>query len=84
MSQDNFRNSMLKKVFAVAGVEAKDDALRHSSISYYLAKNSGTQVRQVAEWAGNSEAIIQTYYLQYVSPEEGEKWFAAVGHLIRK
>jgi integrase len=83
-SQHHFRNNRLNKVHATAGVKQKKDGLRKSAISYYLAMYSGTTIRQVAEWAGNSEAIILTYYLRYLRPEEGGKWFHEVDQLIKK
>jgi integrase len=82
MSVENFRDR-LNKVHVMAGVEAKPDALRHSAISYYLAMNAGTTVRQVAQWADNSEATILKHYLQVLRKEQSEQWFAAVDQLIR-
>jgi integrase len=82
-SQGHFRTNLLNRVHATAGVAPKNDGLRKSAISYYLAMNSGTTVRQVAEWAGNSEAIILTYYLRYLRPEQGGKWFNEVNLLIK-
>ena len=82
-SQDHFRSTKLNKVHAAAGVKPLPDGMRHSAISYYLAMNEGTTIRQVAEWAGNSEAVILTYYLQYLRPEQGKKWFHAVDQLIK-
>jgi hypothetical protein len=70
-------------VHATAGVEPIHDGMRHSAISYYLAMYSGTTLRQVAEWAGNSEAIVLTYYLRYLRPEQGAKWFHEVDRLIK-
>lgn len=83
-SQDHFRNNRLNKVHATAGVKKKKDGLRKSAISYYLAMHEGTTLRQVAQWAGNSEAIILTYYLRYLRPEVGARWFHEVDQLIRK
>jgi hypothetical protein len=79
----SFREKV-KKVHELAGVPAIPDGWRHSAISYYLAMHEGTQVRQVAEWAGNCEATIRTYYLQVLRKEEGEAWFHEVKQLIKK
>jgi hypothetical protein len=68
----------------MAGVESIYDGLRHSAISYYLAMYSGTTIRQVAEWAGNTEATILRYYLRYLRPVEGEAWFHEVDQLIKE
>jgi site-specific recombinase XerD len=73
----------INKVHAMAGVDTIPDGLRHSAISYYLAMYSGTTIRQVGQWAGNSEATILTYYLRYLRPEAGEAWFHEVDQLIR-
>ena len=79
-SNGHFRKR-LSQVYALTGVKPIVDGLRHSSISYFLAMHSGTQVRQVGEWAGNSEATIQKYYLRYLRPEEGQAGFM---RLIKK
>jgi hypothetical protein len=83
ISDTCFREKV-KKVHELAGVPAIPDGWRHSAISYYLAMHEGTQIRQVAEWAGNCEATIRTYYLQVLRKEEGEKWFHEVDQLIKK
>jgi integrase len=82
-SQDHFRSTRLNRVHATAGIKPLPDGMRHSAISYYLAMNEGTTIRQVAEWAGNTEAIILGYYLQYLRPEQGKKWFHVIDQLIK-
>jgi integrase len=82
-SQDHFRTTRLNKVHATAGIKPLHDGMRHSAISYYLAMNEGTTIRQVAEWAGNTEGIIFSYYLQYLRPEQGRKWFHVIDQLIK-
>jgi integrase len=81
-SDTAFREKV-NKVHEIAGVPAIPDGWRHSAISYYLAMHEGTQIRQVAEWAGNCEATIRTYYLQVLRKEEGEKWFHEVNQLLK-
>jgi integrase len=83
ISDTSFREKV-KKVHELAGVPAIPDGWRHSAISYYLAMYEGTQIRQVAEWAGNCEATIRTYYLQVLRKEEGEAWFHEVNQLIKQ
>jgi integrase len=83
MGDSSFREKV-KAVHELAGVPAIPDGWRHSAISYYLAMHEGTQIRQVAEWAGNCEVTIRTYYLQVLRQEEGEKWFHEVNQLIKK
>lgn len=55
-------------------LEAWDpDVMRHSYISHRLAQGHGRG--QVAEWAGNSEAVIRKRYRRPLMREEGEAWF---------
>lgn len=55
--------------------EWEQDVMRHSYISYQIAK--GESKHQVAEWAGNSEAIIRRRYRRPLRKEDGEAWFKA-------
>ena len=52
----------------------KQNALRHSFISYRLA--AVQDVNQVALESGNSPVMIHKHYKQLVSGAEGGKWFA--------
>lgn len=56
--------------------ELKPDVMRHSYISYMIAL--GHSKHEVAEWAGNSEAIIRKRYRRPLRKEDGEAW-ASVG-----
>lgn len=49
------------------------DIMRHSYISYQIAVGHGKG--QVAEWAGNSEAVIRKRYRRPLMKEDGEAWF---------
>jgi integrase len=49
------------------------DVMRHSYISYRLAQGHGRG--QVAEWAGNSEAVIRQRYRRPLRAEDGAAWF---------
>lgn len=51
----------------------KDNALRHSFISYRLADIQNTA--QVALEAGNSAKTIFKHYRQLVKPAQGKEWF---------
>jgi integrase len=57
-----------------AGVTWKDNALRHSFISYRVADIQNTA--QVALEAGNTEDVIFNSYRELVKPEDGKAWFA--------
>jgi integrase len=59
-------------------VEWKQNALRHSFISYRLAVLQ--DVNQVALESGNSPVMIHQHYKQLVSRDEGGKWFAIRPH----
>lgn len=48
------------------------DVMRHSCISYLIAL--GHSKAEIAEWSGNSEAIIKKEYRHPVMREEGEDW----------
>lgn len=63
-----------KQIAAVAPVEWKHNALRHSFISYRLAEIQDTA--QVALEAGNSPAMIFAHYRELVTPEDAAAWFA--------
>jgi integrase len=55
-------------------VRWKQNALRHSFISYRLA--AVQNVNQVALESGNSAAMIHKHYKQLVTPGEAGKWFS--------
>ena len=55
-------------------IEWKPNALRHSFISYLVAKSN--DLGAVSLEAGNSVAIINRHYRKLVTASEGMKWFA--------
>ena len=59
---------------AASGITWKDNALRHSFISYRLAETQ--DAAQVALEAGNSPAMIFKHYRELVKPESAKTWFA--------
>ncbi len=56
-----------------AGIARKDNALRHSFISYRLAEVQNEQ--QVAAEAGTSPTMIHGHYREVVTPVEAKEWF---------
>jgi hypothetical protein len=52
----------------------KDNALRHSFISYRLAEIQNAA--QVALEAGNSPSMVFKHYRELVKPETAKAWFA--------
>ena len=57
-----------------AGVAWKDNALRHSFVSYRLAEIQNAA--QVALEAGNSPAVVFRHYRELVQPSDAQAWFA--------
>lgn len=57
-----------------AGVAWKDNALRHSFISYRLAAIQSAA--QVALEAGNSPGVVFKHYRELVQPSDAQRWFA--------
>jgi len=55
-------------------VKWPNNSLRHSAISYLLAKNG--DIFATATSAGNAPKIIQKHYLKLVKPSETEAYFA--------
>lgn len=70
----NNLNTQYRKVAKLAGVKLKNNALRHSFISYRTALTKN--VPQVALEAGNSVHIIEKNYLKVVTVTQGKEWFA--------
>ncbi len=60
----------------------KHNALRHSFISYRLAKVQNTA--QVALEAGNSAQMIFQHYRELVRPVEADKWFGVTPESVKE
>jgi integrase len=63
-----------KGIEAVAALDWKPNALRHSFISYRLAVTQSAA--QVALEAGNSPSVVFRHYRELVNPEDALRWFA--------
>jgi integrase len=63
-----------KKIAALAAVDWKHNALRHSFISYRVAETG--DVPRVALESGNSPAMIFAHYRELVTADEAKAWFA--------
>lgn len=63
-----------KRIEALEPVQWKQNALRHSYISYRVADIQ--DVNKVALEAGNSSAMIFSNYRELVAPQDAKKWFA--------
>src|SRR5262249_39216252 len=64
----------LRNAAAQSGIKWKQNALRHSFISYRLAELQ--DVNRVALEAGNSPQIIFRHYRELVTPEQARTWFS--------
>lgn len=56
-----------------SGVNWKGNGLRHSYVTYAMAKERNAW--QVSEQVGNSPSILQVHYKGLVLPSEAEEWF---------
>jgi integrase len=63
-----------RRVAEPAGVRWKQNALRHSFISYRLAEIQ--DVNRVALEAGNSPQMIFRHYRELATPEQARTWFS--------
>jgi len=66
----------MKKLRDYARVRLPDNALRHSYASYWLARSTLAGVGELAKRMGNSESVCRRHYLEILTREEGEAWFA--------
>jgi hypothetical protein len=66
----------LRLLAKAAKVKWQHNGLRHSFISYRVAKVQN--VAQVSLEAGNSPKIIFSNYRELVKPTDAEKWFSIV------
>ena len=64
----------LRNAAASACITWKQNALRHSFISYRLAELQ--DVNRVALEAGNSPQMIFRHYRELATPEQSKTWFA--------
>jgi site-specific recombinase XerD len=64
----------LRNAAAAAGITWKQNALRHSFISYRLAELQ--DVNRVALEAGNSPQMIFRHYRELATPQQAKTWFA--------
>ena len=66
----------MRSLFLRAGVAKKDNAFRHSFISYRLALTSDENT--TSREAGNSPEMIYKNYREVVSQKEAKKWFGVL------
>ncbi len=71
---DDWLYGTLRELSATTKVIWKNNALRHSYISYRVAETG--DVNRTALEAGNSAAMIFSNYRELVTPQEAEKWFS--------
>ncbi len=66
----------MRELHATANVPRRDNALRHSFISYRLAEVHNEH--QVANEGGTSSQMIHRHYRELVTPQEAKEWFAVL------
>jgi integrase len=66
----------MKKLLKHARIDLPNNALRHSYASYWLARSTLAGVGELAKRMGNSESVCRRHYLETLTPEEGQAWFA--------
>ncbi len=71
---DDHLYKALRELSATAKVPWKNNALRHSYISYRVAESG--DVNRTALEAGNSPAMIFSNYRELVTPQEAKRWFS--------
>jgi integrase len=71
--KDRFFKAMIRAA-RNAGIVWKQNALRHSFISYRLAETQN--INSVALEAGNSPQMIFRHYRELATPEEARTWFS--------
>jgi len=84
-STDNQFHKAIRRLAKRVKVSWKQNALRHSFISYRVAETQN--VNQTALQAGTSPAMVFRNYREVVQPSEAEKWFSCrpqpAGKVIR-
>jgi integrase len=74
--QHTYLYELLETTTTDAKVPWKNNALRHSFISYRMAETS--DAAKVSLEAGNSPQMIFSNYRELVTPEEAKRWFSIV------
>lgn len=73
---NNTTHTAYRQASKAAGLVWRENALRHSFVSYRLA--AVQDVARVALEAGNSPAMIFQHYRELVRPAEAQRWFGIV------
>ena len=71
---DNGLYKSLRAISQKAKVPWKNNALRHSFISYRIAESG--DVNRTALEAGNTAAMIFSHYRELVTPDDAKNWFS--------
>jgi site-specific recombinase XerD len=66
----------MRKLHTDAEVPIIHNGFRRSAISHYLAAHPETGIGELARRAGSSEQTVKKHYLEVLTPEAGEQWFA--------
>ena len=74
LQNEDYLYKALRDISASAKVPWKNNALRHSFISYRVAESG--DVNRTALEAGNSPSMIFSNYRELVTPQEAKTWFS--------
>ena len=66
----------MKKLCRHSKANPRNNALRHSYASYWLARSSKEGLGELSKRMGNSETVCKRHYLETLTREEGKSWFA--------
>jgi integrase len=69
----NIPQRALHRIMKKTGFALKDNAFRHSYISYRVAETG--DINRIAMEAGNTPEIIFQHYREVVDPDEAQAWF---------
>jgi predicted urease superfamily metal-dependent hydrolase len=75
------QNDLMRDAGKDSGVPWKHNALRHSFISYQVAKHKN--VNEVAMEAGNSPEMIFKHYRELVTKKAAEAWFGVTPAMVK-
>jgi integrase len=72
---DSWFRRQYARLCSLVGHIPKQNELRHSYASFWLARSTMAGVGQLAKQMGNSEAVARKHYIEVLSPADGEAWF---------
>jgi len=74
--KEQYFHQLFREACEAAGINRRDNGLRHSFISNRLAETQNEH--QVAAEAGSSATMLHKHYKEVVTPADAQKWFSVV------